>query len=109
MHHKSGTLAGMHLVSSLCCEAWQPDCAKDREACGFWGAWANGCRAGCHAQGVDFAYMGWWGSWSPANPRTVVHFLRHPVDMVVSHARPGFRRTARRGSRSRVVAVRYTG
>jgi len=65
-HHKSGTLAGMHLVAALCCEQWQPDCTKDREDCGFWAAWAGGCKDTCHGQGLDFAYMGWWGSWHAA-------------------------------------------
>lgn len=83
-HHKSGTLAGMHLIAALCCEQWKPDCTKDPGSCGFWSAWSAGCKDTCRDQGVDFAYNGWWGSWSPNNPKTVVHFLRHPVDMVVS-------------------------
>ena len=98
-HHKSGTVAAFQLLAAACC----PDL---NNATNVWAVWNGasggslgriaGCRQRCAARGIYFASQGLRpgvagaelldrrGAASGHGGGTIVHMLRHPIDMIVS-------------------------
>ena len=89
-HHKTGTVMGYKLVMALCCPSQLIARSID-----IWTPWFHTCRAQCAQAGVRFLYDGLQSalfrrtkkekesSKLPASG-VVVHFIRHPIDMVIS-------------------------
>jgi len=78
-HHKTGTVAAWNLIAALCCPEY-------KGGPGFWGPWGATCGQRCLSQGVTFDFDGVYDKNrnDPLRRDRVVHFVRHPVDVVVS-------------------------
>ena len=84
-HHKSGTEASWSLVLEMCCGF--PKAGFRNIDAFFTYYFHNKCQDQCHAKGIAYYDNGGWPSFNPSltlKTSTIVHFLRHPVDMVVS-------------------------
>lgn len=87
-HHKSGTVLGMNVIVSMCC----PEVQAHSNHGYFWSAWLR-CRARCaasltkpttrfYANGLPIGALA--SLQHRAKSLTVLHFVRSPVDMIVS-------------------------
>jgi len=89
-HHKTGTVAAYGLVMALCCKDHLHD-----ELSHMWTNWwrvpsggNRSCRTRCLRDGVRYLTHGFDQTHkkrkAPTMGGKVVHFIRHPVDMVIS-------------------------